>query len=145
MGKGVVRIDNIPMESLETLKKWLDSCSINFYESPENYNWRNIMKRIRQDPQGFFAQGGWADMLAAPEEEEDEIIDPEDDDFGEEDFAVAEDDDDSLEIYSGESEGSDDDEDDDDDDVSDEAPGWDELEKNAEMRISRKRKSDKNA
>jgi len=142
--KPVVRLDNVPMESLETLKKWLDSCNITYYESPENLMWKRIMKVIKDDPQGFFEQGGWADMLGAPSDEEDEVADPDDDDFEDPDDYTGggDEEDDSLELMSEDDEsGFTEDEDDDEIEEDDEpAADWDELEEAARNQDIKKKK-----
>lgn len=54
------------------------------------------MKIIREDPQGFFEQGGWKDMLQAPSDEEQDDADPDDEDFGEDDFAPVDEEEDDV-------------------------------------------------
>ncbi|KAK9824573.1 hypothetical protein WJX72_011424 [[Myrmecia] bisecta] len=58
--RDVVRIDAIRIESLETIKEWLGSMDIKFYESKINLNWKPILKSIQEDPEGFIAEGGWS-------------------------------------------------------------------------------------
>jgi len=145
--KPVVRIDNVPVKYLETLKKWLDSCNINFYEMPGTLNWKRIMKTIREDPQGFFEMGGWESMLKGESDEEgagDDELDPGDEDFESDDYQEADDDDDSLEIDSG-AESDEYSEEDEEIEVveeeEEEAPDWDELEE--QFRKDDKKKNQK--
>jgi Xaa-Pro aminopeptidase len=65
-----IHINTIPVESLESVKDWLDSVDIPFTEGPLNLNWSTIMKTVAADPYGFFAEGGWS-FLAAESDSED--------------------------------------------------------------------------
>ncbi|MEW5314857.1 MAG: hypothetical protein WDW38_006322 [Sanguina aurantia] len=55
----VLRIDAIPSKSLDTIKEWLTSVKIKYYESKLNLMWKPILKNIMSDPEGFVQQGGW--------------------------------------------------------------------------------------
>jgi Xaa-Pro aminopeptidase len=66
-----VHINTIPVESLETVKDWLDSVNIAYTEGPLNLNWGTIMKTITADTHQFFADGGWS-FLAAESDEDDQ-------------------------------------------------------------------------
>jgi len=57
--KPPIHIDTIPMSQLENVKEWLDSVDIAFSEGPVNLSWSQIMKTINDDPEEFFANGGW--------------------------------------------------------------------------------------
>jgi len=144
--KPVVRIDAIPMESLEGIKKWLDQYNIAFFERPDSLQWKRILKSVREDPQGFFEQGGWQDILRPPSDEEEDPADMDDEDFDDDEFAGDDDDEDSLEMVSGSDSDafSGDDEDDDEDEMEDDddesAPDWDELEEEAEQEDMRRKK-----
>lgn len=71
-------VNTIPVESLDAVKDWLDSCEIPFSEGPLNLNWGTIMKTVTADPHQFFVDGGWAflsqdsDDEGGSEEEEEE-------------------------------------------------------------------------
>jgi nucleosome binding factor SPN SPT16 subunit len=54
--KPPMRIDSIPMKSLEEIKHWLNSCDIVYYESPQNILWKNVMKAINEDVEDFWQQ-----------------------------------------------------------------------------------------
>jgi hypothetical protein len=54
-----MRIDAVPSKSLETIKDWLTSVKIKYYECKLNLAWKPILKSIQEDPEGFFQQGGW--------------------------------------------------------------------------------------
>lgn len=79
--KGVM-ITSIPMNQLDQIKEWLNSCDIKYTEGLQNFNWPKIMKTITDDPEGFFDQGGW-NFLEADSDDvktvDDEISDEEDD------------------------------------------------------------------
>ncbi|XP_050309696.1 FACT complex subunit spt16 [Anthonomus grandis grandis] len=77
----------IPMNLLDHVKEWLNSCDIRYSEGVQSLNWAKIMKTITDDPEGFFDNGGWtfldpeSDEEGAAEEEsedEDEVYDPSD-------------------------------------------------------------------
>ncbi|KAJ8447121.1 hypothetical protein Cgig2_022850 [Carnegiea gigantea] len=57
--RDVFRIDSIPTTSLESIKEWLDTTDIKYYESKLNLHWRAILKTITDDPQKFIGDGGW--------------------------------------------------------------------------------------
>ncbi|VDM97408.1 unnamed protein product [Thelazia callipaeda] len=89
-------VQQIPMTSLDNVKEWLNSCDIYYSEGIQSLNWAKIMKTISDDPEDFFANGGW-NFLATDSDNEDE----EEDEESEEAYSPSED----------ESEGSDEDED----------------------------------
>jgi nucleosome binding factor SPN SPT16 subunit len=152
--KSTVHINAIPIDSLETIKDWLDSCNIKYYEGNISLNWKSVMQKIRDDPKGFWEDGGW-DFLEGDdsaeenreedeESEEDEFVpagDDDDDGSDESDYGGSDDDSDD---YSG---GSDDDDSlgSGDDESDEEGEDWDELEKKAvqdDKRRMAKRKRD---
>ncbi|KAI3435579.1 hypothetical protein D9Q98_001644 [Chlorella vulgaris] len=79
LDREVARIDSIPSTSLDTIKDWLTSTELKYYESKVNLNWKNILKSIKEDPEGFIESGGWsfldADQSDSEEEGEDEESD----------------------------------------------------------------------
>jgi nucleosome binding factor SPN SPT16 subunit len=108
----VVMITAIPMNQLDQIKEWLNSCDIKYTEGIQNFNWAKIMKTITDDPEGFFEQGGW-DFLEPEGEEEkgaggdedDELSDEEDDAYeptdSEDEESASEDGSDAESDYSG--------------------------------------------
>ena len=44
--KDVFRIDAIPSQSLDTVREWLGSMDIKFYENKVNLNWKQVLKSI---------------------------------------------------------------------------------------------------
>uniref|UniRef100_A0A2P2I040 FACT complex subunit n=1 Tax=Hirondellea gigas TaxID=1518452 RepID=A0A2P2I040_9CRUS len=53
-------INAIPMNMLDHVKEWLNSCDIRYTEGIQSLNWPKVMKAIVDDPDGFFEQGGWS-------------------------------------------------------------------------------------
>lgn len=126
-------INTIPIESLESVKDWLDSVNLPYSEGPVNLNWGTIMKTVIADPHQFFADGGWS-FLAMESDAEDQSEEEEESAFeiSESELAISE-------------ESSEDDSEFDDDasaDASADASGgddsagedWDELEKKAKKK-----------
>jgi nucleosome binding factor SPN SPT16 subunit len=127
-------INTIPVEFLEPVKEWLDSCDILFSDGPFNLSWPTIMKTVTTDTHQFFVDGGWSFLQTESDDEGDAESDEE---------SAFEMDDDELEDASESSEeGSDfgsnvsDEDDEDDAELSDEEEGedWDELERKAKKR-----------
>lgn len=69
--RDVLRIDAIPATSLDSVREWLQSMDIKFYENKMNLNWKPILKSILEDPEGFIGEGGW-DFLDADGDSEGE-------------------------------------------------------------------------
>jgi nucleosome binding factor SPN SPT16 subunit len=65
-------INTIPVESLDSVKDWLDSVEIPFSEGPLNLQWQTIMKTVTADPHAFFADGGWSFLAAESDSEKDD-------------------------------------------------------------------------
>ncbi|CAD5219494.1 unnamed protein product [Bursaphelenchus okinawaensis] len=65
-------IFNIPDHALDGIKDWLNSCDIRYSEGPMSLNWNNIMKRVIDEPETFFEEGGWNFLLADSDDEMDE-------------------------------------------------------------------------
>eukprot|EP00775_Hariotina_reticulata_P011875 gene11875-12019_t len=71
--RDVLRIDAIPSKKLDTIKEWVTSVKIKYYESKMNLAWKPILKHILEDPQAFIDEGGWAFLdLEKSDAEEDE-------------------------------------------------------------------------
>ena len=126
-------VNTIPVESLESVKDWLNSVDIPYTEGALNLNWPSIMKTVIADPHEFFVVGGWSFLGG----------DSDDDDQSEEEEESA------FEMSDGElavSEESSEDESEFDDDASADASAdasdddasagedWDELEKKAKRK-----------
>lgn len=129
-------IDSIPMNYLEPIKEWLDSSDVYYMTSNINFNWPNVLKTIREDPQGFYEMGGWNVIQANPDappsdassdsEDGDSVYEDneEDDDAYESDDS----DEDSNESTFDSDEEEDDDYSDASEDEDSDAMDWDELE-----------------
>ncbi|ROT64052.1 putative FACT complex subunit spt16 isoform X2 [Penaeus vannamei] len=74
-------INAIPMNMLDHVKEWLNSCDIRYSEGVQSLNWAKVMKTIIDDPDGFFEQGGWSflDPDSEDEADQEEEEDSEDD------------------------------------------------------------------
>ena len=132
--KATVRIDVIPITSLDPIKKWLTEVGIMWFEGTKNFNWKNIMNTIvLSDTHSFWEGGGWKQFAVVSDDEEEGELDESSD---EDDFVpVSSSDDDDA---SDDSDDSDDDdysaEESSDEDYSEEdseGEDWDELEHKA--------------
>ncbi|KAK6186586.1 hypothetical protein SNE40_008599 [Patella caerulea] len=82
----IAMINSIPMQVLDHVKEWLNSCDIRYTEGVQSLNWTKIMKTIIDDPEGFFDNGGWtfldpesdAENNESDSDEEDEAFQPSD-------------------------------------------------------------------
>ncbi|CAL7935430.1 unnamed protein product [Xylocopa violacea] len=105
----VAILNAIPMNMLDHVKEWLNSCDIRYSEGVQSLNWTKIMKTITDDPEGFFDSGGWSFLDPESDAENDEVEDEEeeeDDAYEPSDFDSEEESDDDSE-YSEASENSD--------------------------------------
>ncbi|GAB1602097.1 FACT complex subunit SPT16-like [Argonauta hians] len=75
----VAMVNAVPMNMLDHVKEWLNSCDIRYTEGIQSLNWTKIMKTITDDPEGFFDNGGWSFLDPESEDEHDDE-DEEDDD-----------------------------------------------------------------
>ncbi|XP_058807704.1 FACT complex subunit spt16 isoform X2 [Phymastichus coffea] len=115
----VAMVNAIPMNMLDHVKEWLNSCDIRYSEGVQSLNWTKIMKTITDDPEGFFESGGWTfldpesgdenEEVEDEEEEEDDAYEPSDSGDEEEsdddsDYSEASEDSDSEEEELGSSE-----------------------------------------
>jgi nucleosome binding factor SPN SPT16 subunit len=81
-----VHINSIPMEHLDNVKSWLDSCDIAFSEGPLNLNWTTIMKTVNEDPAQFFKDGGWKFLEVESDDESDQSESASEFEMSEEEF-----------------------------------------------------------
>ncbi|MGH0142406.1 UNVERIFIED_CONTAM: hypothetical protein FKN15_049008 [Acipenser sinensis] len=131
--KKVTMINAVPVNSLDPIKEWLNSCDIKYTEGVQSLNWTKIMKTIVDDPEGFFEQGGWSFLDPEGEgsgaENQDSESEVEDETFNPSDEEEEEEEEDSDEDYDSETEDSNYSE----SLASDEESGkdWDELEEEA--------------
>ncbi|KAE8900767.1 FACT complex subunit spt16 [Phytophthora fragariae] len=135
------RISAVSMGELERIKEWLDDIDICFTTGTANLNWKSIMSTIKSDHRfyldtdddGVPKPAGWEFLKMEGSDDEDE----DEEEAGDSNYSGASDDDDDV-SESSDSDGSDwesiVDEDSSDDGASEEedAPSWDELEKEAQ-------------
>jgi nucleosome binding factor SPN SPT16 subunit len=133
--RDVVRIDAIPMTSLDTIREWLSSVDIKFYESKTNLNWKQVLKSIVEDPEAFREAGGWGflDMEGSDDEDGEDSEDGDEEfapsDSGEEEEEEESEDEDDSEFDEDEEDESGDEEEEDDDEEA--GKSWEELEAEA--------------
>ncbi|KAJ2952572.1 hypothetical protein O0L34_g6895 [Tuta absoluta] len=53
-------VNAVPMNMLDHVKEWLNSCDIRYSEGIQSLNWTKVMKTITDDIEGFFDNGGWS-------------------------------------------------------------------------------------
>ncbi|CAH1779538.1 unnamed protein product [Owenia fusiformis] len=70
--KKTAMINSVPMQMLDHVKEWLNSCDIHYTEGVQSLNWTKIMKTIVDDPEGFFDSGGWSFLDPESDAEVDE-------------------------------------------------------------------------
>ncbi|XP_049866709.1 FACT complex subunit spt16 isoform X2 [Pectinophora gossypiella] len=58
--KKVAMVNAVPMNMLDHVKEWLNSCDIRYSEGIQSLNWTKVMKTITDDIEGFFDNGGWS-------------------------------------------------------------------------------------
>ncbi|CAI7763298.1 unnamed protein product [Closterium sp. NIES-54] len=126
-----LRIDAIPSTSLDSVKEWLNSMNIKYYESRLNLSWKAILQNIMSDPEAFLADGGWeflnleASDSEGEESEESQAYEPSDLEEAASDDDDDESEDDESVVDSEEEEGEEEEEE------EEEGPTWDELEAKA--------------
>lgn len=128
-------INTIPVESLDSVKDWLDSVEIPYSEGPLNLNWTTIIKTITQDPHQFFADGGWSfladessdDGAGDSDEDQDSAFEMSDEELAQSEESSEEDSDFDENASADDGSGGSSDE------VS-EGEDWDELEKKAKKK-----------
>ncbi|KAF8666391.1 hypothetical protein HU200_053498 [Digitaria exilis] len=125
--RDVVRIEAIPMADVDKIKDWLNDCSLKYYESKLNLNWRKVLKTMINDPDSE-ANDRWeflnpdaSDSDSGSSETEDDQYEPSDMETG------SESDDDGSDnesvVNSGEDDGG--------SDEDDGGESWDEMERKA--------------
>ncbi|KAL6764928.1 global transcription factor [Haematococcus lacustris] len=135
----VVHIQAIEAKSLDTIKDWLNSMNIKYYENKLNLAWKPILKSIQDDPEGFIREGGWEFLNMErsddegegeqSEQSEDYKPDADEDEDGSDDDEGSDDGSDNESLVNSEDE--DEDEEDEEDEDEEEGLTWDELEEEA--------------
>lgn len=143
--KPPMHVNSIDVKNLDPIKEYFDSCDICVSEGPVNLNWTQILNTIREDPYGFFEEGGWSFLSTESDSEDNEGEDGEGEasgsDFGdqvdESDVYDEESTEDGSEFNSEEEDDSGSDFDEDEDSGED----WDELERKAKRADDKKRET----
>ncbi|XP_063821539.1 FACT complex subunit spt16 [Ostrinia nubilalis] len=81
--KKVAMVNAVPMNMLDHVKEWLNSCDIRYSEGIQSLNWTKVMKTITDDIEGFFDNGGWS--FLDPESDEENAAQQEEDSEEEDD------------------------------------------------------------
>ncbi|KAF0888488.1 hypothetical protein E2562_014725 [Oryza meyeriana var. granulata] len=130
--RDVVRIEVIPMTSIDGIKDWLNDSNLNYYDSKLNLNWRKVLKEIMNNPEldennrWEFLNPDASDSDSESSQTEDEQYEPSDAD------SCSESDDEDSDSESVVDSGEDDDVIDvSEDDGGDAAESWDEMERKA--------------
>jgi len=134
-----IRISNIPVEYLDSIKDWLNDIDIIYSESTNNFNWTNVMKEVTRDMKKFVDEGGWGFLQDESSEEAAEEQSEQSDSSFEEDLSAEESQEDEDEDFSEEEESDDAESEADDSDSSEKGMDWDELEEQARKLDSKKR------
>nr|CAI5822103.1 unnamed protein product [Callosobruchus analis] len=128
-------VNAIPMNMLDHVKEWLNSCDIRYSEGVQSLNWVKIMKTITDDPEGFFDSGGWTFLDPESDAEAEEEVESEEED---EAYQPTDEDEEGSDWSEEDSEYSEGDTEDDDDDASEElgsdeesGKDWSDLEREA--------------
>jgi nucleosome binding factor SPN SPT16 subunit len=128
------RIEAIDHRKMDTIRQWLNESSIVFYELKTNVNWKDTFEDVYKDPQGFYEDGGWANLQDEGSEDEQNF------DESESDYAPsgAEEEQSESSEYT-----SDEEESDEEDWKSGSGEDWEELEDNAKKSDAARRQKDR--
>lgn len=122
------KAESIPSKQLDSIKNWLVASEVNFYESPVNLLWKNIIADIKKDVKQFWDDGGWG-LITGGDESEGEGESAEEMDDGESDFEPDDSGSDGEEEFDSGSDFSDSSEDESEEEDDEEVDDWDEHEK----------------
>lgn len=130
--RDVLSIDAIPSSSLDSIKEWLNSMNIKYYESRLNLQWKPILNNIMKDPQSFLETGGWEFLnLEGSDSEEDGSQDSEPYEPSDVEEASESDDDSEDDESVVDSEEDEDEDEDAEEEEEEEGLTWEELEEKA--------------
>uniref|UniRef100_A0A3B0MVL7 FACT complex subunit n=1 Tax=Theileria annulata TaxID=5874 RepID=A0A3B0MVL7_THEAN len=129
--KPIKRVDLVPIEYLDTIKRWLNELDIVWYEGKNNLQWTNILKTILEDVEAFVESGGFDGFLGEGEDEEDSGEEEDDEDEEYKDDESDEEEEESEEEYSESLADEDEDDEEEYEEEEDEGLSWDELEERA--------------
>jgi nucleosome binding factor SPN SPT16 subunit len=130
--RDVIRIEVIPMTSIDGIKDWLNGCNLKYYESKLNLSWRKVLKEVMNNKESDennrweFLNPDASDSDSESSQTEDDQYEPSDADSCSE--SDDEDSDSESVVDSGEDDGA---MDGSEDDGGDAAESWDEMERKA--------------
>ncbi|WUR04908.1 FACT complex subunit SPT16 [Vairimorpha necatrix] len=67
------KILSIESSYMSKFKDYLDYHNIVYMETIFNIQWKNVLKKIQDDPIGFYSTGGWTELLVEDNESEEEV------------------------------------------------------------------------
>ncbi|XP_046740130.1 FACT complex subunit spt16 isoform X2 [Diprion similis] len=76
----VSMVNAVPMNMIDHVKEWLNSCDIRYSEGVQSLNWTKIMKTITDDPEGFFDSGGWTFLDPESDDDNEDVDEEEEED-----------------------------------------------------------------
>ncbi|GMH36216.1 hypothetical protein BSKO_04084 [Bryopsis sp. KO-2023] len=129
--RDVMHCYTISSQSLDTIKEWLTQVKIKYYETKSNLAWKNILKKIMDDPQAFFEDGGWKFLDMDASDSGDEMSEnnsefqPDSDEMEESSDYESSDNESLVDSDAGDSEA------DSEEDADEEGMTWDQLEEQA--------------
>ncbi|XP_045514444.1 FACT complex subunit spt16 isoform X1 [Pieris brassicae] len=143
--KKVAMVNAVPMNMLDHVKEWLNSCDIRYSEGIQSLNWTKVMKTITDDIEGFFDNGGWSFLdpeSDAENEHQEEESEEEDDAYEPTDAESEEESDDDSEYDSEASDASDESGDSEEED-EESGKDWSDLEREAAEEDKKERTFDR--
>eukprot|EP00002_Diphylleia_rotans_P026097 TRINITY_DN5189_c0_g1_i1.p1 TRINITY_DN5189_c0_g1~~TRINITY_DN5189_c0_g1_i1.p1 ORF type:complete len:1024 (+),score=233.35 TRINITY_DN5189_c0_g1_i1:49-3120(+) len=127
----VAHIDAINTKYIDTVKNWLNSIDIKYYESSSSLDWTQILKRVRNDVEGFIDMGGWKSIFESSSEGEEGDDSDDSEESGDDAYHLEGDSEESESYESEESADSDDYDDGEDSDDEDDEDDWDQMSEEA--------------
>lgn len=73
----ISKILSIESSYMSKFKDYLDSNNIVYMETIFNIQWKNVLKKIQEDPIAFYASGGWTELLVEDNESEEAVSEEE--------------------------------------------------------------------
>ncbi|CAH2086775.1 unnamed protein product [Euphydryas editha] len=144
--KKVAMVNAVPMNMLDHVKEWLNSCDIRYSEGIQSLNWTKVMKTITDDIEGFFDNGGWSFLdpeSDAENEQQEEDSEEEDDAYEPTDAETEEESEDDSEYDSEASDASDGSGDSEVEEDEESGKDWSDLEREAAEEDKKERNYDR--
>ncbi|PRP76098.1 FACT complex subunit SPT16 [Planoprotostelium fungivorum] len=134
-----IHINLISTEHLPTIKEWLDSRDIKYYEGPQSFNWTRIMADIKKNPVKFHTEdGGWSFLNndeGSGDEEGPDSEEEGDENFSDEEFGGSDSEEDAFSDVDSDDDG--DESGDASESEEDEEDDWDVMEERAKAEDAR--------